>query len=498
MYHSRLAVSALIDSLSALVDKMSHQGSQGQKLRAANDHSKNKEARGLSSTSSENDVEMMVKQNHPNGESNHQPAEKDQPMEVIVSVDEPSACSPESLVKTSVTDSMDTTTTNESLTTQPPLVEIEESTSLESPDLVKTLKTVKALKKTFRDTFIKGKESVNEQEKQKTNLQNDNVIGNQEEADETGCITTAPSCPLTSSSIPAASRTASSQTTTSMPAVPQSYAPQKQEDSNLEKQQSTTSLLAATKLPETQMASGADNSKESGLNSAQHHHDEEMQSAPTHLIVKEHSDPHQHEKARSDPHQHEKAVLDDADSDKDKSSSSLSFFEKQDSSNATCNVAFKTSASTKTFVASSSKSVAEEEREEEEVIQPKKKVDANVAAAIAEQVKLSNSREAGQVSTCQETNNYSLSPPSSIATKSAPTYTASTATAAKAAATSQSSHPVVAQSLGHSKNASDSERKPLLLDTTQNDLECTVYEHAYIVKIQNFCFRVFFQKFRRS
>ena len=117
MYYSRLAVSALIDSLSALVDKMSHQGSQGQKLRAANDHSKNKEARGLSSTSSENDVEMMVNQNHPNGESNHQPAEKDQPMEVIVSVDEPSACSPESLVKTSVTDSMDTTTTNESLTT---------------------------------------------------------------------------------------------------------------------------------------------------------------------------------------------------------------------------------------------------------------------------------------------------------------------------------------------------------------------------------------------
>ena len=70
MYYSRLAVSALIDSLSALVDKMSHQGSQGQKLRAANDHSKNKEARGLSSTSSENDVEMMVNQNHPNGESN--------------------------------------------------------------------------------------------------------------------------------------------------------------------------------------------------------------------------------------------------------------------------------------------------------------------------------------------------------------------------------------------------------------------------------------------
>ena len=37
---------------------------------------------------------------------------------------------------------------------------------------------------------------------------------NREEADETGCIRTAPSCPPTSSSIPAASRTASSQTTT--------------------------------------------------------------------------------------------------------------------------------------------------------------------------------------------------------------------------------------------------------------------------------------------
>merc|ERR1712228_298800 len=86
----------------------------------------------------------------------------------------------------------------------------------------------------------------------KINLQNDNVIGNQD-ADEVSSIATAPTSPKM------ASRTEASQTTTTspVPLTPQSQ--KKNEAESLEK--STTAI----KLPETQMASVVDNSKESGV-----------------------------------------------------------------------------------------------------------------------------------------------------------------------------------------------------------------------------------------
>ena len=124
-------------------------------------------------SSSTNDVEMMA---------NH--AEKDQPMDVSVVCPAPAEQKSEVSVMcttTTITTNhcMDHDNTNECKSQMQPTKSAEtiEDQLTSSPDLVKTLKTVKALKKTFRDTFIKGKESVNEQEKQKTNLQNDNVIG---------------------------------------------------------------------------------------------------------------------------------------------------------------------------------------------------------------------------------------------------------------------------------------------------------------------------------
>ena len=145
--------------------------SQGQgKLRASN------EARGLSSST--NDVEMMV---------NH--AEKDQPMDVSVTI-----CPSADHVTTSATvitdenNCMDDTSTNDQCKSQMPSQNVPPSPAAvieeqlnSSPDLAKTLKTVKALKKTFRDTFLKEKEEQNEQSKKTNTLQTDNIVGKEDE-----------------------------------------------------------------------------------------------------------------------------------------------------------------------------------------------------------------------------------------------------------------------------------------------------------------------------
>ena len=128
--------------------------SQGQgKLRASN------EARGLSSST--NDVEMMV---------NH--AEKDQPMDVSVTICPSTDHVTTSAVITDENNCMDDTSTNDQCKSQmpqnvpSPAAVIEEQLT-SSPDLVKTLKTVKALKKTLRDTFLKEKEEQMERDDQR-------------------------------------------------------------------------------------------------------------------------------------------------------------------------------------------------------------------------------------------------------------------------------------------------------------------------------------------
>jgi len=186
------------------------------------------------------------------------------------------------------------------------------------------------------------------------------------------------------------------------------------------------------KLPETEMKSVADiresEKKESTIKVQQQSQShEEMQSAPP-LIVKEHGDPQQQKL--------------DADSDKDNSSLSPAAVEHSNTSAAaSSNVAFKASTLT-----------VKEEREDkkEEVIQP-----TSSKKVVGEQVKLT-----GQVSSCQKTNNYSLSPSKEAARAEAEVATVT-----------------VTESLGHSKNASDYGK----LDTTQNDLECkqasTIKQH---------------------
>ena len=365
--------------------------SQGQgKLRASN------EARGLSSST--NDVEMMV---------NH--AEKDQPMDVSVTICPSADHVTTSAVITDENNCMDDTSTNDQCKSQmpsqnvpSPAAVIEEQLN-SSPDLAKTLKTVKALKKTFRDTFLKEKEEQNEQSKKTNALQTDNIVGKEDEKMEEAANTP----PTTSESQKAAEST-----------LTQISAQKSQRSSPI-------------KLPETEMKSVADirgsEKKESTIKVQQQQPQshEEMQSAPP-LIVKEHGDPQQQKL--------------DADSDKDNSSLSPAAVEHSNVA-ASSNVAYKTSTLT-----------VKEEREDkkEEVIQP-----TSSKKVVGEQVKLT-----GQVSSCQKTNNYSLSPPKEAARAKAEVATVT-----------------VAESLGHSKNASDYGK----LDTTQNDLECkqasTIKQH---------------------
>ena len=138
--------------------------SQGQgKLRASN------EARGLSSSA--NDVEMMVNQG----------AEKDQPMDVSVVHCPQSADQQKSDVVITENHCMDdTVSTNDQCKSQMAAAEIEEQLT-SSPDLVKTLKTVKALKKTFHDTFVIQKPEEQDEQTKETNLQTDNIVGKEEE-----------------------------------------------------------------------------------------------------------------------------------------------------------------------------------------------------------------------------------------------------------------------------------------------------------------------------
>ena len=375
--------------------------SQGQgKLRASN------EARGLSSST--NDVEMMV---------NH--AEKDQPMDVSVTI-----CPSADHVTTSATvitdenNCMDDTSTNDQCKSQMPSQNVPPSPAAvieeqlnSSPDLAKTLKTVKALKKTFRDTFLKEKEEQNEQSKKTNTLQTDNIVGKEDEKMEEAA---------------AAANTATANT-------PPTSESQKAAESTLTQISAQKSQRSSPiKLPETEMKSVADiresEKKESTIKVQQPQSHEEMQSAPP-LIVKEHGDPQQQKL--------------DADSDKDNSSLSpaAAVEHSNASAAASSNVAFKASTLT-----------VKEEREDkkEEVIQP-----TSCKKVVGEQVKLT-----GQVSSCQKTNNYSLSPPKEAARAEAEVATVT-----------------VAESLGHSKNASDYGK----LDTTQNDLECkqasTIKQH---------------------
>ena len=213
--------------------------SQGQsgKLRAANDHSK-KEARGLSSST--NDVEMMA---------NH--AEKDQPMDVSVVCPAPAEQKSEVSVMcttTTITTNhcMDHDNTNECKSQMQSPKSADETTVEDqltsSPDLVKTLKTVQALKKTFRDTFInQAEEIVEEEQTKKTNLQTDNVIGKEVEVEAKSA--TAP---------PTSAQTAAASTPISRP---QSH-PEEQRPHD----------PVPVKLPEKEMSSVAD-SKESGEDS---------------------------------------------------------------------------------------------------------------------------------------------------------------------------------------------------------------------------------------
>jgi hypothetical protein len=371
--------------------------SQGQgKLRASN------EARGLSSST--NDVEMMV---------NH--AEKDQPMDVSVTICPSTEHVTTPAVITDENNCMDDTSTNDQCKSQmpqnvpTPAAVIEEQLTF-SPDLAKTLKTVKALKKTFRDTFLKEKEEQNEQNKKTNILQTDNIVGKEDEKMEEAA-------------------TANSATSN----TPSTSESQKAAQSNLTQISAQNSQRSSPiKLPETEIESGADiresEKKESTIKVQQQQSHEEMQSAPP-LIVKEHGDPQQQKL--------------DADSDKDNSSLSPAAVEHSNASAAatSSNVAFKTSTLT-----------VKEEREDkkEEVIQP-----TSSKKVVGEQVKLT-----GQVSSCQKTNNYSLSPPKEAARAEAEVATVT-----------------VAESLGHSKNASDYGK----LDTTQNDLECkqasTIKQH---------------------
>ena len=367
--------------------------SQGQgKLRASN------EARGLSSST--NDVEMMV---------NH--AEKDQPMDVSVTIC-PSAVTTSAVI-TDENNCMDDTSTNDQCKSQmphnvpSPAAVIEEQLT-SSPDLAKTLKTVKALKKTFRDTFLKEKEEQNEKSKKTNTLQTDNIVGKEDEKMEEAANSATSNTHPTSES-------------------------QKTEESTLTQISAQKSQRSSPiKLPETEMKSVADiresEKKESTIKVQQQPQShEEMQSAPP-LIVKEHGDPQQQKL--------------DADSDKDNSSLSPAAVEHSNTSAAaSSNVAFKASTLT-----------VKEEREDkkEEVIQP-----TSSKKVVGEQVKLT-----GQVSSCQKTNNYSLSPSKEAARAEAEVATVT-----------------VTESLGHSKNASDYGK----LDTTQNDLECkqasTIKQH---------------------
>ena len=374
--------------------------SQGQgKLRASN------EARGLSSST--NDVEMMV---------NH--AEKDQPMDVSVTI-----CPSADHVTTSATvitdenNCMDDTSTNDQCKSEMPSQNVPPSPAAvieeqlnSSPDLAKTLKTVKALKQTFRDTFLKEKEEQNEQSKKTNTLQTDNIVGKEDEKMEEAA---------------AAANTATASPTSESQKAAESTLTQ----ISAQKSQRSSPI----KLPETEMKSVADiresEKKESTIKVQQQPQShEEMQSAPP-LIVKEHGDPQQQKL--------------DADSDKDNSSLSpaAAVEHSNASAAASSNVAFKASTLT-----------VKEEREDkkEEVIQP-----TSCKKVVGEQVKLT-----GQVSSCQKTNNYSLSPPKEAARAEAEVATVT-----------------VAESLGHSKNASDYGK----LDTTQNDLECkqasTIKQH---------------------
>ena len=300
-------------------------------------------------------------------------ADKDQPMDVV---------SPPPVQSNDSTDILCMDTTNDETKNGGSHTLPAESEDLTCPDLLKTLKTVKALKKSLLSAFAFAADD----KTPTTDNANpsDNIVGAKEQ-------------PLAKNHQPEMSQSDSS---------------------------------VSQKVPEVDSCKEITDNQE--MHSVPREEDEKQQG-----IAKEDGDP--------DQQQHVGQA--DADSDKENSSFSLGNMSVCSDSSSVVTVIDKREAGGEERATDKA---MKEEVENAEVILPNSQQKEAIETSSRLEPEIAAGQGNGQMSvTCQGTNSYILSPPTSVATE-----------AVKTAG--------FAESTGHSKNASDYGK----LDTTQNDLEC--------------------------